>query len=77
VLLAGLDHPAMISALMWGWGALDEDDEEASDMRFDGRLALEKKFNGRPVAPSLEAAVADGRRTFDHERQEYRIERTG
>ena len=39
-------------ALMLGRGALDEGNDEASDMRFDGRRALTEKFCWRPVAPT-------------------------
>jgi len=32
---------------------LNEDNDEASDMRFDGRRAAHKKFNWHPVAPTF------------------------
>jgi hypothetical protein len=36
-----------------GRSVLDEGNDEASDMRFYGRGALGKKFNRRPVAPTI------------------------
>jgi hypothetical protein len=40
------------SVLILGWGALDEGNDKASDMGFDGRGTLQKKFHWRPVAPT-------------------------
>jgi hypothetical protein len=40
------------SALILGWGALEEGENEASDGRRDGRGTLEEKFHWRPVAPT-------------------------
>jgi hypothetical protein len=31
---------------------LNENDDDSSDMRFDGRRALAEKFNWRPIAPT-------------------------
>lgn len=41
------------SALILGWGALDEGENEASDGRFDGRGPASEKVCWRPVAPTL------------------------
>jgi hypothetical protein len=41
-----------LSALILGWGALDEGENEASNMGFDGRGTPQKKFYWRPVAPT-------------------------
>lgn len=41
------------SALILGWGALDEGENQASDGRCDGRGTLQKKFYWRPVAPTF------------------------
>ena len=50
------------SALILGWGALDEGENQASDGRFDGRGTLQEKFHWRPVAPtSLLAPSPAGR----------------
>ena len=38
-------------ALILRWGALDEGNDEASDMGFDGRGTASEKFYWRPVAP--------------------------
>ena len=48
---AGLTAPQR-SGLILGWGALDEGENEASNMGFDGRGTASEKFYWRPVAPS-------------------------
>ena len=40
------------SALILGWGALDEGENQASDGGCEGRGTLEEKFHWRPVAPT-------------------------
>jgi len=40
-----------------GQRALDDGGDKASDMRFDGRGIPQKKFNWRPVAPTILASA--------------------
>jgi len=41
------------SALILGWGALGEGEDQASDGRCNGRGTLQEKSHWRPVAPTL------------------------
>ena len=41
------------SALILGWGAFDEGENQALDGRREGRGTASEKFYWRPVAPTL------------------------
>jgi len=43
---------ALVTALILGWGALDEGENQASDGRREGCGTASEKFYWRPVAPT-------------------------
>ena len=43
----------LASALILGWGALDEGKNQVSDGRREGRGTASEKFYWRPVAPTF------------------------
>jgi len=45
------------SALILGWGALDEGENQASDGRREGRGTASEKPHWRPVAPTFLSAT--------------------